>query len=129
MLDGSYDFQKRVIEQSESRSAIESIVSRLTGVTAAVSLKIVASEAPKQNEKQASAVAKPTPKAVEKRNDAPPQVKGPSSLRIRDDVDPEQDAFVQQVVDLFGAKVVRITDAPARRVATSSEGQLEAEKN
>ena len=36
-----YDFQRRVIEQTESRAAIEAIVRALTGVTAALSLKIV----------------------------------------------------------------------------------------
>jgi hypothetical protein len=40
---------------------------------------------------------------------------------VRDDVDPEQDAFVQQVVELFGAKVVRVTDAPVRKEEVHDE--------
>lgn len=128
LLGASYDFQKRVIEQPESRSAIESIVSRLTGVTAAVSLKVVAEEARPSGEQQKVVAAQPVKaKPIESRNDGPPQVRGPSALRVRDDVDPEQDAFVQQVVDLFGAKVVRITDAPARRSAASPGANTEEE--
>jgi len=120
-LGSSYDFQKRVIEQPESRAAIESIVSRLTGVNAAVTLKIVpqpTAQTGTEDPAGPSSGDRTVPKAVravERRKDEPVQVKGPSPLRVRDDVDPEQDAFVQQVVDLFGAKVVRITDAPARK--------------
>ncbi|MEZ6130400.1 MAG: DNA polymerase III subunit gamma/tau [Planctomycetaceae bacterium] len=116
-LGSSYDFQKRVIEQPESRAAIESIVSRLTGVQAAMSLKIVPQEPVVADSEPRSGTSsvKPTPRPVDRRNDEPVQVKGPTPLRVRDDVDPEQDAFVQQVVSLFGAKVVRITDAPARK--------------
>jgi hypothetical protein len=45
----------------------------------------------------------------------------PTPARVRDDVDPEQDAFVQQVVELFGAKVVRVTDAPVRKEEVHDE--------
>lgn len=130
LLGASYDFQKRVIEQPESRAAIESIVSRLTGVTAAVSLKVVPEVAPAAGGQPAAAVTPVVkPKPVEVRNDPPPQVKGPTPMRVRSDVDPEQDAFVQQVVELFGAKVVRITDAPARRsVAPPGNSQTEVEE-
>lgn len=130
-LGSSYDFQRRVIEQAESRSAIESIVSRLTGVTAAVSLKIIAESVPdtgNQNaESDSAAVAKPKP--VPRRDDSPAQVKGPSALRVRDDVDPEKDAFVQQVVAMFGAKVVRVTDAPGRRMSVADSQADDAENN
>jgi DNA polymerase III subunit gamma/tau len=128
-LGSSYDFQRRVIEQTESRSAIESIVSRLTGVKAAVSLKIVAEAPPEPNAQGDPAGAAVKPKPVENRNDSPPKVKGPSPLRVRADVDPEQDAFVQQVVAMFGAQVVRITDAPARRITDAESQAEEAEQN
>ena len=115
-LGAAYDFQKRVIEQSESRSAIQSIVSRLTGVEPLVTLKVV-TDSPQQNPQSEvpSERPAPAPKPAESRKDPPSQVKNPAPLRVREDIDPEQDAFVQQVVATFGAKVVRITDAPARR--------------
>lgn len=131
-LGSSYDFQQRVIEQSESRAAIESIISGLTGVKAAVSLKIITEAAPEpgiQNAQANSATLAPKPKPIAKRDDSAPQVRGPSALRVRDDVDPEQDAFVQQVVAMFGAKVVRITDAPGRRMSVAERQSEEAETN
>ena len=117
-LGASYDFQKRVIEQSESRSAIQSIVTRLTGVDPHVTLKIVTGrptdrvqpDVPSQRPRPTTAQKPP-----ETNKESPSQVRNPAPLRVRDDIDPEQDAFVQQVVATFGAKVVRVTDAPTRK--------------
>ena len=123
-LAASYDFQRRVIDQAESRTAIQSIVARLTGVDPIVTLKIVgepaAANPAEKQPVEATASPKPKPVALQKK-DAPQQVKGSSTLRIRDDIDPEQDAFVQQVVATYGAKVVRITDAPVRKVRDDEE--------
>ena len=120
-LGSTYDFQKRVIEQPENRSALQSIVSRLTGVDVAISLKIISE--PTKSEPQTQPLPKnsssPVPK--EPRKDSPPEVKGPTPLKVRADIDPQQDAFVQQIVETFGAKVVRVTDAPARRTTTHTE--------
>lgn len=122
-LGAAYDFQRRVIEQPESRSAIQSIVQRLTGVDPIVTLKTVPDEGPASapqagKQPETASVTKAIPS--ERRQDAP-KVKGPTPLRVRDDIDPQKDAFVQQVVETFGAKVVRITDAPARKDTTNSE--------
>ena len=124
-LGSNYDFQRRVIELPESRSAIQKTVHRLTGVSPVVTLKIteVAS-----TDSAAQTVSGPVkspaaqPAQVERRQE-PAQVKGPAPLRVRKDVDPEQDAFVQQVVSLFGAKVVRVTDAPARRNTETTDSE------
>ena len=113
-LGATYDFQKRVIEQTESRSAIQSIVNRLTGVDPLVTLQVgnesrtqhVQPEVPSERPRPAIA-----PKTSETHKDSPSQVRNPAPLRVRDDIDPEQDAFVQQVVATFGAKIVRVTDA------------------
>ena len=117
-LGATYDFHKRVIEQSESRSAIQSIVTRLTGVDPLVTLKIV-NDSPTEHVQPEvpSQRARPTTaqKTPETNKDSPSQVRNPAPLRVRDDIDPEQDAFVQQVVATFGAKVVRVTDAPTRK--------------
>ncbi len=116
-LSSSYDFQRRVIEQPENRQAIQQIVARLTGVEPVVTLKILPAEAPKAAPKSEPSevqqpVAPPPPRPAAQ---PAPQVKGRSTLRIREDIDPEKDAFVQQVVETFGATVVRVTDAPVRR--------------
>ena len=116
-LSSAYDFQRRVIEQPENRQAIQQIVARLTGVEPVVTLKILPAEAPKAAPKSEPSevqqpVAPPPPRPAAQ---PAPQVKGRSTLRIREDIDPEKDAFVQQVVETFGATVVRVTDAPVRR--------------
>ena len=123
-LGATYDFQKRVIEQTESRSAIQSIVNRLTGVDPLVTLQVgnesrtqhVQPEVPSERPRPAIA-----PKTSETHKDSPSQVRNPAPLRVRDDIDPEQDAFVQQVVATFGAKIVRVTDAPARKDISDEE--------
>ena len=126
-LKSTYDEEKRVIEQPESRATVESVVSRLTGVTVAVSLKIVTDAASKPGPAERTQPARNS-KLIERRNEPPAQVKGPMPLRVRDDIDPEKDAFVQQVVETFGAKVVRITDAPVRRTVAAVEGEEEEQE-
>ena len=51
-MPSAYDFQRRVIEQAESRAAIQSIVVRLTGVDAVISVKTVTDpqQSPPQSE-------------------------------------------------------------------------------
>lgn len=114
-LGSSYDFQRRVLEKAENRTAMETVLGRLTGQNVAVSLKIVADAVPDQSSGSPEQKVPEKTRPVAARRDEPVQVRGPSPLRVRDDIDPEQDAFVQEVVQLFGAKVVRITDAPARK--------------
>ncbi|GAB5440802.1 MAG: hypothetical protein Fues2KO_11510 [Fuerstiella sp.] len=126
IFPGQYDFQRRVIEQPESRSAIQRIVEDLTGVDPVISLQVTEVE---QSAEATAVESRPTAAtdSVKKRlpavppTDGPAQVKGASTLRLREDVDPEKDAFVQQVVETFGAKVVRITDAPIRRDVPDEE--------
>ena len=130
-LSETYDFQRRVIEQHENRSAIQSLVERLTGVDPVVTVKIVAAPAtekpveatptgPPAATSERPSTARP---AAAERSQDPPRVKGPARLRERKDVDPEQDAFVQQVVATFGAKVVRVTDAPIRKGTVPAESE------
>lgn len=122
-LGSNYDFQRRVIEQPESRTLIQKIVHRLTGVDPVVTLKTIAVASPDSAPQAARGPEKAPaakPKPAERRQE-PSQVRGPAPLRVRDDVDPEQDAFVQQVVSLFSAKVVRVTDAPAKRSKDTSD--------
>ncbi|MCP4512196.1 MAG: hypothetical protein GY826_38000 [Fuerstiella sp.] len=91
-------------------------MSRLTGVDPLVTLTLVTDATPENLQPEVpSERPAPARKASESRKDLPAQVRNPAPLRVRDDIDPEQDAFVQQVVATFGAKVVRVTEAPARK--------------
>ena len=125
-LASTYDFQRRVMEQAGHRSALRALVERITGVDPKIELKVVAEPASENSGLAISAksvdgsrgASKKKPEAV---RDAAPQVKGPAPLRVRNDVDPGQDFFVQGVVQAFGAKVVRITDAPVRLDVQSND--------
>ncbi len=134
-LPSSSEFQRRVLEQSDSREGIEKLVVSLTGIRPKVILKVVASPvadqtvadqagAPVASPEQAgttsrqSPVASPPAKsALAKSRAEPTAVRGAATLKVRDDIQPENDAFVQQIVESFGATVVRITDAPRRKIA------------
>ena len=97
--------------------SVQSIVESLTGVDPVITVKTVVAPVaakPAAGSETASTEAPPRPVATERRQD-PPRVKGPARLRERKDIDPEKDAFVQQVVATFDARVVRVTDAPVRR--------------
>ncbi|MCA9084054.1 MAG: DNA polymerase III subunit gamma/tau [Planctomycetaceae bacterium] len=118
LLGRTYDFQRRVIEQPDNRSALRNLVRELTGVDPQIGLTLIDEdrpETPRPTPSSAAPSAASGRKKPEVQRESAPQVKGPSSLRIRTDVNPEKDAFVQHVVDAFSAKVVRITDAPARQ--------------
>lgn len=124
-LSGAYDFQRRVIEQPESRAAIQSIVSRLTGVEAAISLKsLPQAESPRSTTTDQEAIPASSGVAVEvpARSEKTTEPKrGKIPLKAREDIDPESDSFVQQVVSVFGATVVKITDAPVRKNQHTSD--------
>ena len=118
-LKSNLDFQRKVLETPEHRSTILQLTEELTGVQAALSVRLV------QAEEAAPAVKPlepPTGKGSPKFDSAPgaqpvaPQVNRPPATVIREDIDPTQDAFVQDVVDVFGANVDRVINAPARRI-------------
>ncbi len=129
-LDSSYDFAKKVLDQPDSRGRIESEILKLVGEPVSVNLRLLASTRPKPqpaaekpvevpaaakngNSSRGSAQAaepapKPAARAVEA---APPQ------RNLLGEVDPSRDPFVRQVMEVFGATVVKVTAAPAVKVA------------
>ncbi len=131
-LDGSYDFAKKVLDQPDSRSRIEAEIMKLVGEPFSVNLRLLASTRPKPQptaekpaESASAAVAKngnaargslqaaesapkPAARAVEA---TPPQ------RNLLGEVDPSRDPFVRQVMEVFGATVVKVTAAPAVKVA------------
>jgi DNA polymerase-3 subunit gamma/tau len=137
-LDGSYDFAKKVLDQPDSRSRIEAEILKLVGEPFSVNLRLLASTRPKPqpvaekpaetpaaakngNAARGSAQAaesapRPAAKAVEA---TPPQ------RNLLGEVDPSRDPFVRQVIEVFGATVVKVTAAPAVKVA-ETESAVEA---
>jgi hypothetical protein len=129
-LDSSYDFAKKVLDQPDSRSRIEAEILKLVGEPFSVNLRLLASTRPKPqppaekpaeqptsakngNASRGSAqngesAPKPAARAVEA---APPQ------RNLLGEVDPSRDPFVRQVIEVFGATVVKVTAAPAVKVA------------
>lgn len=144
-LPSSSEFQRRVLEQPESRNGIEKLASDLTGVQAKIVLKVIASESPSPSSSAANTVAASSgasasgaavvntaspaaqKSALAKSRTEPVAVRGAATLKVRDDINPESDAFVQQIVESFGATVVRITDAPQRKAITANPDDTESD--
>ena len=131
-LDSSYDFAKKVLDQPDSRGRIEAEILKLIGEPFTVNLRLLASTRPKPQpvvekpaEPPAAAGAKSnnasrgssqatesTPKPAARAVEAtPPQ------RNLLGEVDPSRDPFVRQVMEVFGATVVKVTVAPAVKVA------------
>ena len=131
-LDSSYDFAKKVLDQPDSRGRIEAEILKLIGEPFTVNLRLLASTRPKPQpvvEKPAeppaaagakansasrgtSQTAESSPKSAARAVEAtPPQ------RNLLGEVDPSRDPFVRQVMEVFGATVVRVTVAPAVKVA------------
>ena len=131
-LDSSYDFAKKVLDQPDSRGRIEAEILKLIGEPFTVNLRLLASTRSKPQpvvEKPAdppaaagartnsvsrgtSQAAESSPKSAARAVEAtPPQ------RNLLGEVDPSRDPFVRQVIEVFGATVVRVTVAPAVKVA------------
>lgn len=117
VLNSSLDFQRKVLETPEHRSTIQQLVERLTGVSAVISVRTVHVE----QAKPASPPSEPAAAPGGGRSNppsgspAPPEKSRPPAIVVRDDIDPAQDAFVQDVVDVFSATVDRVINAPVKR--------------
>jgi DNA polymerase-3 subunit gamma/tau len=131
-LDSSYDFAKKVLDQPDSRGRIEAEILKLIGEPFTVNLRLLASTRPKPTavdekpadppaavgaknnngsrgtSQAAESSAKPAPRPVE----ATPQQRN-----LLGEVDPSRDPFVRQVMEVFGATVVKVTVAPSVKVA------------
>lgn len=118
-LNSSFDFQKRVLESAENRTAIQKVIERLTGTAAVITVKLIETQAAPANKASSDPTetdSRSQPSQMER--PSPPeqtQQQKPPAVVIRDDIDPNQDAFVQDVVDVFGATVDRVMNAPVRR--------------
>ena len=131
-LDSSYDFAKKVLDQPESRGRIEAEILKLIGEPFTVNLRLLASTRPKPQavvEKPAEPPAatgaknnnssKGASQATESSSKAAARVveATPPQRNLLGEVDPSRDPFVRQVMEVFGATVVKVTVAPAVKVA------------
>jgi hypothetical protein len=134
LLDSSSEFARKALDQAENRARIEAEIQRLTGRTVSVALRLTApqKQVPKPvaeqpdttNAKIASGKNGSTGTSSNSKNTkaeaGPPPV---APLRnLMGEVDPGSDLFVREVMEVFGATVVRITNAPAVQLV-SSEGE------
>ena len=117
VLSSSLDFQKKVLETSEHQTAIQQQIEKLTGIRAAISVRTVQMEKVSPVPESSGGVA-----TSDSRNNsstsnrvAVPENSRSAAVVVRHDVDSSQDAFVQDVVDVFGAVVDRVINAPVRR--------------
>ncbi|MCA9063747.1 MAG: DNA polymerase III subunit gamma/tau, partial [Planctomycetaceae bacterium] len=153
-LDPTYDFARKTLEQAEHRSSIESTLSNLVGQAVAVTVQLVPDPARKTSDEspgdgqrpgQASSdseagskVTAPAPAGsvdrpqnrTEQRRERPrkpaPDPEDAPATNLMTEVDPSKDAFVQQVIDVFDAKVVRITAGPTVK---TTQGEAESSES
>lgn len=134
LLDSSSEFARKALEQPDNRARIEVEILRLTGRTVSVALRLTAPQKPAKASADDAANTPPSRSAAEK-NSAPAAPANQRSQRaiasppaaeplrnLMGEIDPSSDKFVREVIEAFGATVVRITTAPAvQLVASESE--------
>ncbi len=137
LLDSSSEFARKALDQAENRARIEAEIQRLTGRTVSVALRLtapqkpvappVASQPDTTNAKNASGKngsAGPSSNAKNTKAEAGPPPAAP--LRnLMGEVDPGSDLFVREVIEVFSATVVRITNAPAVQLVSSESEDAE----
>ena len=128
VLDSQFDFARKVLDQPDNRAKIESEIQRLTGKTLGVSLRLVTAppatpEAGPVTGSREKVAAVPTAASTLRESagpSKPSRAAGPDVVpqrNLMEEVDPSSDPFVRQVIAAFGAKVVKVTVAPAVRVS------------
>ena len=129
LLDSTSEFARKALDQADNRSRIEAEILRLTGRTVSIALRLTA---PQKTSAKLTTADLPTSSSTAEKN---PEHSVPSSSRsqraeagppptaqlrnLMGEVDPASDLFVREVMEAFGATVVRITAAPAVQVATT----------
>ncbi|MCH2203241.1 MAG: DNA polymerase III subunit gamma/tau [Fuerstiella sp.] len=111
IVNSSLEFQKKVLETPEHRSTIQQLIEQFTGVQAVISIRSV---------QVAASVAKVPPSETGgslSNRSASSETDQPEAPMVRNDIDPRMDAFVQEVADVFGARVDRVINAPTKRRA------------
>ena len=139
LLDSSSEFARKALDQVENRARIESEIQRLTGRTVSIALRLTAPQPPAPK----PVAAEQTDTAVQKKGveisaragtstnqkSAKAESGPPPATPVRNlmgEVDPSSDLFVREVMEVFGATVVRITNTPAVQLMASESEETDA---
>ena len=134
LLDSTSDFARKALDQADNRSRIEAEILRLTGRTVSIALRLTApqksAKVTTDNPPPSSPVAEKTPVQSSPSNSRSPRAEAsppaPPPLRnLMGEIDPTSDLFVREVMQAFGATVVRITAAPAVQAATTESADAD----
>ena len=138
LLDSSSEFARKALDQVENRARIEAEIQRVTGRTVSVALRLTApqkqvskplAEQPNtttaQNtvERNGSSGTSSNPRSAKAESGPPPAM---PVRNLMGEVDPSSDLFVREVMEVFGATVVRITNAPAVQLVSSDSEETDA---
>ena len=134
LLDSSNDYARKVLEQPDHKAKIEAEIHRLTGKSVSMQLRVSTAARPAENTPSTGlaadprSVAQPSPsgKASEPavRQAQPARKSAPEVLpqqNLLGQIDPSRDQFVRQVMDCFGATVVKVTVAPPAQIGDAEE--------
>jgi hypothetical protein len=126
LLDSTSEFSRKALDQAENRARIEAEVLRLTGRTVSLALRLTAPKAAHKATPESTTESHPPVRSAapkDTRQTSPsgqknqrPESAAPAAAPLRNlmgEIDPSSDRFVREVMDTFGATVVRITTAPA----------------
>ena len=140
LLDDTAELARRVLDLPDNRTLIEQEVLKLTGSSVSIAVRMVRLEQPPTHEPTATtspaetatttsgktrptSPRKPTTPATTTTAPAPPANRNtrtpstePPATNLLGDIDPTHDNFVQHVVGIFNATVVKVTTAPASRI-------------
>ncbi len=126
LLDSSNDFAKKVLDQPDHKAKIESDIQRLTGKLVGIQLRVTttaqtAESLPSaKHMKDAGTAAQPSTSrrdtesaagSVRVARASTPEILPQQNLLGQ--IDPTRDPFVRQVMESFGATVVKVTAAPS----------------
>jgi DNA polymerase-3 subunit gamma/tau len=130
-LEGQADFARKVLEQPDHRIRIESEILRLTGQEVTVAVRLVIAEISEYST-SVSEIARNSATSEGRRERQTGQSSGKSASskapaaeaipqrNLLGEIDPTRDSFVRQVMQTFGATVVKVTSAPSVQIADES---------
>jgi hypothetical protein len=131
VLDSSFDFARKILDQPENRARIESELQTLTGRLISVNVRLIAPQRPTPevggHTESAVGVAsvqdtaegsRPNPNSSSRRSSRSASPPAPVQQRnMLGEVDPAGDPFVRQVIAAFGGTVVKVTVAPSVQIS------------
>ena len=124
LLDSSNDYAKKVLDQSDNKTKIEAEIQRLTGKSVNIQLRVSTAARPAVNTLSTGAPDSQPPASGKKPEPATRMAHSSKSntpefvpqQNLLNEIDPLRDPFVRQVMESFGATVVKVTVAPSVQI-------------